>query len=105
MGSAVDLTAVEGTAVVTRQATGWPVALDDVPAADPTTTAKVQFNRFGRGQPNLNKGGTTARRAILMTSDLTNPDGLPSSTGLDVNNGNVFEDNGAPVTVYRLAAA
>lgn len=73
--------------------------------ADPTTTAKVQFNRFGRGQPNLNKGGTTARRAILMTSDLTNPDGLPSSTGLDVNNGNVFEDNGAPVTVYRLAAA
>lgn len=72
---------------------------------DTNTTALVRLNKFGRNQPNLNKGGTTARRAILMTSDLTNPQGLPSVTGLDTNNGNVYEDNGQPVTVYRLAAA
>lgn len=72
---------------------------------DPTTTALVRLNRFGRNQPNLNKGGTTARRAILMTSDLTNPQGLPATTGPDTNNGNVYEDDGSPVIVYRLAAA
>lgn len=57
----------------------------------PTTTALVQYNQFGRN------GGYR----ILIYNDLVCA-GLPSVTGTDTANGNVYADNGDPVTVNRL---
>lgn len=68
----------------------------------PVSGLTIRRNRFGRNQPNLNKSGTTARRAILLQPGVVAP-GLPETTGVDTTNGNVYDDDGSPVTIYRMA--
>ena len=63
----------------------------------------ITGNRFGRNQPNLTKNGVTARRAICIASEITLT-GFPTTTGADTQ-GNVYEDDGSPVTVHRIPAA
>lgn len=61
-------------------------------SAGPTTTAAIFFNRFSRSNTGY---------LLYLDTDLTF-EGMPTSTGLDNNNGNVYDDNDAKVTVYRL---
>jgi hypothetical protein len=68
------------------------------------TNVSIKRNRFGRNQPLLTKGGVSARRAILIQDTLSIP-GMPSATDVDTVNGNVYEDDGSPVTIHRLPAA
>lgn len=66
-----------------------------------TAQAIVRNNRFGRkGSRTGGASVDTMTYRILAASALDCP-GLPSSTGPDINNGNVFDDTGLPVTVNR----
>lgn len=56
------------------------------------TTANITGNRFGRGSTGY---------MMLLDVALTFP-GLPTATGYDTTNGNVYDDNDAVVRVYRL---
>lgn len=60
-------------------------------------------NRFGRSQPPITKEGVRTSRPVLLVPTINAP-GLPSVTGPDINNGNVYEDDGSPITVYRTTS-
>lgn len=61
-------------------------------SAGATSTASIYNNKFSRANTGYQ---------MLLDTDLSFV-GLPTSTGLDVNNFNVYEDNGDQVRVYRL---
>ena len=61
----------------------------------------VTGNHFGRNQPNLNKGGNSARRAIIVHPSVSVAN-FPTTTGTDTNCGNIYEDNNTPVTIWRM---
>lgn len=66
-----------------------------------TSQAIVRGNRFGRkGTRSLGASIDTMTFRILAQSALDCP-GLPTITGTDISNGNVFDDTGLPVTVNR----
>lgn len=66
------------------------------------TVGEIRGNRFGRNQPTLTKGGVSAKRAVLVDPNLSFTN-MVAATGADTN-GNVFEDTGLPVTIYRITA-
>lgn len=59
----------------------------------------IQNNKFGHNQPVISKSGVSAQRAIML--ELGVGSNLRSTTGPD-QDGNVYLDNGEPITVYRL---
>lgn len=61
-------------------------------SAGPTSTASIFYNKFSRANTGYQ---------MLLDTDLTFT-GIGSATGLDINNGNVYEDNGAQVRIYRI---
>lgn len=64
------------------------------------STITITNNRFGRNQPSLTKSGVSTRRPILI--DPTVPvAGMPATTGTAPALGNIFEDTGTAVTIYR----
>jgi PKD repeat protein len=58
----------------------------------------IRNNKFGRNQPTI--GG---RKRPLVLTPASTVSGFPSTTGPDTQ-GNVYEDNGQPITIYREAA-
>lgn len=66
----------------------------------PDTTGIIRNNKFGHNQPNISRSGVSARRPIIIDPSLTFPS-MPTSTDVDTQ-GNVYEDTGLPITVYRM---
>lgn len=68
----------------------------------PATGVTVRRNKFDRTQPLINVAGVSARRAMIVEPTVSVV-GAPSLTGPDTQ-GNVYEDDATPITVYRMEA-
>lgn len=60
----------------------------------------ITNNKFGRNQPVKNINGVSARRPIVVDPSLTVVN-FPTVTAVDSLCGNVYEDDGSAITIYR----
>jgi hypothetical protein len=81
---------------------GGAQSLTIIPGSQGVGTDVVMTGtRFGRDQALITKSGVQARRPVVIDPSLSLP-AFPSSTGPDTA-GNVYEDDGSPITIYRVA--